>query len=118
MNLLIVDDSMVMRDTIGQSLSDYNVNIMGTASNGKDAIQFVEQNAPDIVTLDITMPEMDGLDCLDQIMKVRPETQVIIITALADKLTGLQAIEKGAVGFLLKPIDPQELKETFEGLLN
>ena len=118
MNLLIVDDSMVMRDTIGQSLSSYDVNIVGTAKNGKEAIEFVKQNKPDIVTLDITMPEMDGLRCLEEIMKVRPETMVIIITALADKLTGLQAIDKGAVGFLLKPIDPNELKETFEGLLN
>ena len=117
MNLLIVDDSMVMRDTIEEYLSDYGLEIIGTASNGKDAIQIVKDKKPDIVTLDITMPEMDGLECLDNIMKVHPDANVMIVTALADKYTGLQAIDKGAVGFFLKPLDPEELKEGFDEIL-
>ena len=117
MNLLIVDDSMVMRNTIEEYLADYDLNIIGTASNGKEAVQIVKEQKPDVVTLDITMPEMDGLDCLDRIMEVNPNTKVMIITALADKLTGLQAIDKGATGFFLKPVDPNELQEGFDDIL-
>lgn len=118
MKLLIVDDALVMRDTIEQHLEDYDIEIIGRASNGKDAIEIVEREKPDAVTLDITMPEMDGLECLDKIMEVHPDCRVMIITALADKHTGLMAIEKGALGFLLKPVEPDELKEGFDELLD
>ena len=118
MNLLIVDDSMVMRETIEEYLTDYNLNIIGTAANGREAVQIVKEKKPDVITLDITMPEMDGLDCLDQIMDIHPDAKVMIITALADKLTGLQAIDKGATGFFLKPVDPKELQEGFDELLD
>ena len=118
MNLLIVDDSMVMRETIEEYLADYDLNIIGTASNGREAVEIVRTKKPDVITLDITMPEMDGLECLEAIMEVHPDAKVMIITALADKLTGLQAIDKGATGFFLKPVDPQELQEGFDELLD
>ncbi len=118
MKLLIVDDSMMMRDTIERYLEDYDLDIIGTAANGADAIEQVKEKQPDVVTLDITMPEMDGLECLEKIMEVKPDTKVMIITALSDKLTGLQAIDKGATGFFLKPVDPTELKEGFDELLD
>ena len=118
MKLLIVDDSMVMRDTIERYLEDYDLDIVGMASNGADALKLIEQHKPDAITLDITMPEMDGLECLDNIMQIHPEAKVMIITALSDKLTGLQAIDKGATGFFLKPVDPDELKEGFDELLD
>ncbi len=118
MKLLIVDDSMMMRDTIERYLEDYDLEIIGTASNGAEALELIESEKPDVVTLDITMPEMDGLECLENIMEINPETRVMIITALSDKLTGLQAIDKGATGFFLKPVDPEELKEGFDELLN
>lgn len=117
MTLLIVDDSMVMRDTIEEYLSDYDLDIIGTASNGRQAIEIVRDKKPDVITLDITMPEMDGLECLSEIMSINPDAKVMIITALADKLTGLEAIDKGATGFFLKPVDPEELKEGFDEML-
>lgn len=117
MKLLIVDDSMIMRDTIERYLEDYDLDIIGTASNGAKALEMVKSHKPDVVTLDITMPEMDGLTCLENIKKIHPEAKVMIITALSDKLTGLQAIDKGAEGFFLKPVDPKELKEGFDELL-
>lgn len=118
MKLLIVDDSMVMRDTIERYLEDYDLEIIGTASNGAEALEIVERERPEVVTLDITMPEMDGLECLEKIMEINPDTNVMIITALSDKLTGLQAIDKGASGFFLKPVDPDELKQGFDEMLD
>ncbi|MEQ8240579.1 MAG: response regulator, partial [Cyclobacteriaceae bacterium] len=72
---------------------------------------------PDVITLDITMPGMDGLACLDQIMIFHPKAKVMIITALSDKLTGLKALDKGARGFLYKPVNAADLEKAFNRLL-
>lgn len=115
--LLIVDDSSVMRRTIEKNLGEYDFEIVGTASNGREALEMIEEKKPDVVTLDITMPEMDGIECLQNIMKSWPETKVMIITALSDKLTGLKALDIGARGFLYKPVNGADLKKAFDKLL-
>lgn len=117
MTLLIVDDSSVMRRTIEKNLQDYDLRIVGNASNGREALEMVKEHKPDVITLDITMPEMDGIQCLEQIMMVHPAAKVMIITALADKLTGLIALDKGARGFLYKPVSASDLAKAFDKLL-
>lgn len=117
MTLLIVDDSSIMRRTIEKNMGEYDLEIIGLASNGKEAIEIVKQKKPDVITLDITMPEMDGLACLDKIMLIHPTAKVMIITALSDKLTGLQALDKGARGFLYKPVNAADLAKAFDKLL-
>ena len=116
-SLLIVDDSSIMRRTIEKKLGDYDLEIIGMAANGNEALSIVEKEMPDVITLDITMPEMDGLTCLEAIMKIHPDAKVMIITALADKLTGLQALDKGARGFLYKPVNAEDLAKAFDKLL-
>ncbi|MCP4456993.1 MAG: response regulator [Cytophagales bacterium] len=118
MKLLIVDDSIAMQKTIERHLNGYDLEIVGTANNGKVALEMVKSKNPDCVTLDITMPEMDGITCLENMKKIKPEIKVMIITALSDKHTGLLAIEKGARGFLFKPVDPDDLAKAFDSLLN
>ncbi|WP_420318918.1 response regulator [Ekhidna sp.] len=115
--LLIVDDSSVMRRTIEKNLENYDLEIIGQAANGVEAVQMVMDKKPDVVTLDITMPEMDGIACLEEIMKINPETKVMIITALADKLTGLIALDRGARGFMYKPVNADDLSKAFDKLL-
>ena len=117
MKLLIVDDSSIMRRTIEKNLGDYNLEIIGTASNGSAALELVKEKMPDVITLDITMPEMDGITCLEGIMKIHPEAKVMIITALSDKLTGLKALDKGARGFMYKPVNADDLRKAFDKLL-
>ncbi len=117
MRLLIVDDSSVMRRTIEKNLTDYDLEIIGMAANGSEAIELVEREKPDVITLDITMPEMDGITCLENIMKIHPSAKVMIITALSDKLTGLTALDKGARGFLYKPVNSNDLARAFDKLL-
>jgi two-component system, chemotaxis family, chemotaxis protein CheY len=115
--LLIVDDSSVMRRTIEKNLADYDLEIIGQAANGLEAVEIVKREKPDVITLDITMPEMDGIACLEEIMKINPDTKVMIITALSDKLTGLTALDKGARGFLYKPVSAADLERSFDKLL-
>ncbi len=117
MRLLIVDDSSVMRRTIEKNLDNYDLEIIGQAANGVEAVQMVIDEKPDVVTLDITMPEMDGIACLEEIMKIKPDTKVMIITALADKLTGLTALDRGARGFMYKPVNATDLAKAFDKLL-
>lgn len=112
-----MDDSSVMRRTIEKNLQEYDLEIIGEASNGVEAIEIVKDEMPDVITLDITMPEMDGIACLEEIMKIHPEAKVMIITALSDKLTGLTALDKGARGFMFKPVNSQDLARAFDKLL-
>ena len=116
--LLIVDDSSVMRRTIEKNLANYDLEIIGQASNGKEALDLVKDEMPDVITLDITMPEMDGIACLTEIMKIHPSAKVMIITALSDKLTGLTALDKGARGFMFKPVNSEDLTKAFDKLLS
>lgn len=117
MKVLIVDDSLIIRRSIENWLGDMDLEIADTASNGKEAVEKVASIKPDIVTLDITMPEMDGLTALEEILKIEPSTNVIIISALADKETALAAIKNGAVSFLLKPFNKEELQEVFQEVI-
>jgi len=117
MRLLIVDDSSIMRRIIEKNLKDYDIEIIGMAADGIEAVDMVKKEKPDVVTLDITMPGMDGLACLDEIMEFHPTAKVMIITALADKLTGLRALDKGARGFLYKPVNADDLAKAFDRLL-
>lgn len=117
MKVLIVDDSIIIRGALENWIGDLDLEIAGQAANGRQAVDMVAELNPDIVTLDISMPEMDGLTALEKILEIRPLTNVIIISALAGKETALKAIKKGAVSFLVKPFTKDELHEVFEEVL-
>ncbi|MGD9900259.1 MAG: response regulator transcription factor [Calditrichaceae bacterium] len=112
--LLVVDDSLIIRKVILNVLSEYNIDVVGTATNGERALELFEQYQPDVVTLDITMPGMDGLRVLGKMRKINRSSKIIVVTALKDKSTGLKAIKIGARSYLTKPFSPQKLRETFE----
>jgi len=111
MKMLIVDDSFVIRKTIEKYAAELGIQHILTASNGEDAIRIFEAESPSLVTLDITMPGMDGIECLEKIMNINSSARVIIITALKDNATGLLALKKGAAGFLLKPFSPEQIRD-------
>ena len=111
MKLLIVDDSNIMRKAINKYLKDFNIEVVGCAGDGIQALELCKSLKPDLVTLDITMPRMDGLTCLTEILKLDPSINVLVISALTDSATGLQALKKGAKGFLPKPFTAAELQE-------
>ena len=115
--VLIVDDSTVIRKAIRQFLNDYDVNIVGSASNGSAALEMFAEFRPDVVTLDITMPGLDGFHVLDEMIKLDASVRIMVITALADKATGLKALKSGARGYLTKPFSAQKLQETLGRIL-
>lgn len=117
MKILIVDDSLIMRQAIERFLGSLNLEIAGKAENGKRALEIFKATMPDIVTLDITMPEINGLDVLTEIMKIKPETKVLIVTAITEKSTAIEALRLGAKGILNKPFNEASLKSALEQML-
>jgi two-component system chemotaxis response regulator CheY len=116
--LLIVDDSAIIRQAIQKHLNDFDIEVVGTAEDGKIALEVFRETKPNIVTLDITMPEVDGLTVLEEMLKIDKNVKVMVVTALSDKSTGLKAIKLGAKSFLPKPFTPDKLRSSFERLMD
>ncbi|MCB0283724.1 MAG: response regulator [Calditrichaeota bacterium] len=110
--ILIVDDSSIIRKIIVKSVLEDQFEISGVAGNGLQALELFREKMPDIVTLDITMPEMDGLSVLEQMIQIKPEVKVIVVSALTDKATGIKAIKMGAKSFVPKPFTTDDLQKT------
>ncbi len=115
--LMIVDDSNIMRRQIERLSRSDRLEIVGTACNGLEAVEMFDKLKPDLVTMDITMPHMDGIQCIDHMVKARADVLILIVSALADKATAIQAMKKGANGFLCKPFSEKDLNEAFAKLL-
>jgi len=115
--LMIVDDSNIIRRQIERLTSSERIDIVGTAANGELAVEMFERLQPDLVTMDITMPKMDGIQCIERMVKLRPSVLILVISALADKATAIEAMKKGANGFLSKPFSEKDLNVAFVKLL-
>lgn len=116
--LLIVDDSVFMRNIINGSLrSVENLEVVGLAENGAVALEMVKEHQPDIVTLDITMPELDGIGFLKQVFELKKDINVIVATALKDKKLALEAVSLGASSFITKPFKPEDIVEEIKQYL-
>lgn len=117
MKLLIVDDSNILRRAIEKYLGTFGMELVGSAPDGETALGIFRRTLPDLVTMDITMPKMDGLACLEEMLRIKPDTKVLVISALSDPQTGLSALKKGARGFLSKPIKAETLIEEVQHIL-
>ena len=101
--VLIVDDATFMRLTLRSVLEKNGFTVVGEAENGLDAIKKYQELHPDIVTMDITMPEMDGVEALKKIRSIDSNAKVIMITALGQESFVREAVMNGAKGFIVKP---------------
>jgi Response regulator containing CheY-like receiver domain and AraC-type DNA-binding domain len=117
LRLMIVDDSNVMRRRIERSQQIDRFEVVGLASNGLEAIEIFQRTDPDVVTMDITMPQMDGIECVGRLVELKPHVLILVISALADKATAVEAMEKGANGFLNKPFTDRQLSDALEELV-
>lgn len=112
--IMIVDDSNVIRNRISRGSSGGDFQVVATAGNGLEAVDLYREHRPDVVTMDLTMPKMDGLSCIATITEMDEEANILVISALSDKATGIRALELGARGFICKPFTDRDLFEALE----
>jgi two-component system, chemotaxis family, chemotaxis protein CheY len=117
LRMMIVDDSNIIRRRIERSQQIDRLEVVGSAANGVEAVEMFRRTSPHVVTMDLTMPEMDGVECVEQLVKINPQVLILVISALADKATAVEAIERGANGFLCKPFTDRQLNGALEELL-
>src|SRR5882724_4775578 len=112
--LLITDDAVIMRTIIGDTAREAGWEVVGEAKNGAEAIEKYKQLRPDVVTLDLVMPEFDGLHALRGILAFDPEAVVLVVSALDQKSVLQNAFRHGATDFLVKPFDKPQLISALE----
>jgi two-component system, chemotaxis family, chemotaxis protein CheY len=117
LKLMIVDDSNIMRRRIERSQRFEELELVGTAGNGLEALELFKKTDPDVVTMDITMPQMDGIECIARLVAMKPAVRILVVSALADKATAVEAMERGANGFLNKPFTDRQLNEAIAELM-
>lgn len=101
--VLIVDDAAVARLSLKSILEKHNCSVIGEADNGINAIKKYRELHPDIVTMDITMPELDGIGAVKEIIAIDPKAKIIMVSAMGQKTMVIDAIQAGAKGFIVKP---------------
>ncbi|WP_309299320.1 response regulator [Paenibacillus sp. YYML68] len=117
-NLLIVDDSILMRRNLRMMLTEAGHNVVAEAANGIEAYKEYAKHQPDLVTMDITMPVMNGIEAVKKIIATYPEANVIMISALDQKSMVFEAIQNGAKHYILKPITVEKIVETINEVLH
>lgn len=117
MKLLIVDDSAMMREAIASSYQGSVFTEIETAVDGLQAVETFRKFAPDVVTLDITMPHMDGLAAMSEMLSIDSGATILIVSALADSHTAIQALKRGAHQFICKPFSAEDLKAALDEII-
>lgn len=116
-NILIVDDAAFMRMMIKDILTKNGYNIAAEAENGKIAIEKYNEVKPDLVLMDITMPEMDGIQALKGIKTIDPNAAVIMCSAMGQQAMVIEAIQSGAKDFIVKPFQAERVLEAVKKVI-
>ena len=116
--VLIVDDAVVMRMMIKGILSKNGFEVGGEAQNGVEAVEKYKQLQPDLVTMDMVMPEMDGITAVKQIVASDPNAKIIMCTSMGQQALVVEAIQAGAKSFITKPFQPPKILETIQKVLS
>jgi len=114
LKLMVVDDSTLIRKKIIREHDENVFELVGEASDGNEAIELFERCGPDVVTMDLTMPNLDGIACIERLIELDPTIKILVVSALSDAETGMEALEKGAQGFVNKPFTEQQIMEALE----
>jgi len=108
---LVVDDAYIMRINIIKHLEKMGHEVIAQAQDGYEAVEAYKKYLPDIIIMDITMPNKNGLDALIEIKSINPRAKVIMLTSNGDQSVIINSINKGANGFIIKPFEPNELEK-------
>ena len=115
--VLITDDALFMRVTLRNILTKGGYEVVAEAVNGVDSVEKYLEHKPDLVTMDITMPEMDGISALREIRKHDPKAVVMMCTSMGQKTMVMEAIAAGAKDFIVKPFQPDKVIEAVQKLI-
>jgi len=108
--VLIVDDHAIVRKGIRALLAEYKeIEVVGEASNGAEAVELVKRLRPDVILIDLVMPVMDGIEAIKQIVTSQPKARILVLTGYASENYVIPSIEVGALGYLLKDSQPEDL---------
>jgi two-component system chemotaxis response regulator CheY len=116
--ILIVDDAAFMRMMIKNIITKHGYEVAGEAENGKQAVSLYSEVKPDLVTMDITMPEMDGIESVKAIRAIDKEANIIMISAMGQQAMVMDAIQAGARDFIVKPFQQERVIQAIERALN
>ena len=108
---MIVDDSSIIKKIFSKNLEDMGYKVAGVAKDGREAIDMYEKLKPDLVTMDVTMPIMNGIDSLKAIREKYKDAKIIMVTSHGEQRLVMEAITCGAKGYILKPITPEKIQE-------
>jgi two-component system chemotaxis response regulator CheY len=112
--VLVVDDAVFMRKVVSDALSKGGHEVIGEAANGQEAVDRFQELKPEVMTLDITMPEKDGLAALKEIIAMDPQARIVMCSALGQETKVLEAIKAGAKDFVVKPFQPDRVISAIE----
>ncbi|HEX5330265.1 response regulator [Sulfuricurvum sp.] len=112
LKVLVVDDSLIMRRNITKMVEALGHKVVGEAKDGHESIALYARLKPDLVTMDITMPEMDGITAVQELKKIDKHVKIIMVTSHGQEEMVINAIRSGAGGYLLKPINLMKLRDT------
>lgn len=115
--ILIVDDSRTSRKILRGILENTGYEVIGEATNGQEGYDSYVELRPDLVTMDITMPVLDGIEALKKIKNDFPDAKVVMVTAAGQKTKLVEAVKSGADEFVAKPFDPEQLKTIIEKIV-
>lgn len=116
--VLIVDDAAFMRMMIKDILQKNGFEVVGEASNGIEAVDLYKKEKPDVVTMDITMPDMDGIEAVKEIKSFDPAAKVIMCSAMGQQSMVMDAIKSGAKDFIVKPFQADRVLEAIRKVVN
>jgi len=115
--VLICDDAIFMRTMLADILQQAGYDVVGDASTGREAVEKYKQLRPDIVTMDIVMPDMGGIDAVRQITEFDPHARVLMCSAMGQQALVVEAIQAGAKDFVVKPFQPSRVLEAVQRVL-
>lgn len=116
--ILVVDDSKMSRSMLRQILEEVGYSVIAEAANGEEAVKAYKEHKPDMVTLDITMPIMDGIDALKQLLEINPDVKAVMITAAGQQSKLIEALKIGAKKFITKPFEKEEIIANISEVMN
>ncbi|NMB11049.1 MAG: response regulator [Firmicutes bacterium] len=112
--VLVTDDTAFMRMSLRNVLEKNGFEVVGEAADGEESVNLYAELRPDVVTMDITMPNMDGITAIKKILEIDPNAKVIVCSAMGQKPMVIEALNAGAKDFLVKPFQPERIIEALQ----